>query len=354
MPESCQHLTTGKNDKVVNDGVPRTIGPGLPRRALLLSSLAAVVAGNSSCSTDRARGQMSLNPDRTWGAFLPPVTSTGHLPFTSIERLASLAGAKPHFVQLFAATEDSLPVGTLDLILGSGATPILTLEPWRPDKGHIQSEYALSTIANGRHDLVLSRWATELAAWPHRILLRFAQEMNGSWYPWSIGVNNNTAAEYRAAWSRMHSIVSDRAPQVRFVWAPNAITAGTRDFTDCYPGDDVVDYLGLDGYNWGQSPGHHWQSADKLFSRSLSALQLLSPGRPILITEVGCVEGARPDMKAHWIEDFFRVIERHPDVLGFLWFQMDKERDWRFNSMPASIMSFRDELARWLSGSRSR
>jgi hypothetical protein len=25
-------------------------------------------------------------------------------------------------------------------------------------------------------------------------------EFNGSWYPWSIGVNGNTAADYVAAW----------------------------------------------------------------------------------------------------------------------------------------------------------
>ncbi len=49
--------------------------------------------------------------------------------------------------------------------------------------------------------------------------------MNGNWYPWSVGVNQNTAEQYRAAWTRMHSIVSEQAPHVRFVWAPpNAIT----------------------------------------------------------------------------------------------------------------------------------
>ncbi|TYQ10697.1 UNVERIFIED_ORG: Beta-mannanase [Gordonia westfalica J30] len=176
--------------------------------------------------------------------------------------------------------------------------------------------------------------------------------MNGTWYPWSIGVNGNTATDYRAAWSRVHSIISHEAPEVRFVWAPNAMTEGTGDFTDCYPGDDVVDYLGLDGYNWGQSSGHQWQSAQMLFSESLDALNRVSPDRPVIITEVGCADGGTPNLKAQWIADFFSVIESHPAVSSFVWFQMDKERDWRFNSTPASTKSFRDGLTDWINGGR--
>jgi len=229
----------------------------------------------------------------------------------------------------------------------------LTLEPWQPNKGLDQPAHSLAEIAAGQLDSDLTRWATQLAAWPHPVFLRFAQEMNGTWYPWSIGANGNTASGYRAAWSRMHSIISEQAPNVRFLWAPNAITEGTRDFADCYPGDGVVDYLGLDGYNWGSVPGHQWQSPDKLFSESLDKLGRISPGRPILITEVGCADGVTPSLKAQWIADFFRVIENHPDVLSFVWFQMDKERDWRFNSTPASTAAFRDGLARWISYGRA-
>ncbi|WP_191834979.1 glycoside hydrolase family 26 protein [Gordonia ajococcus] len=332
--------------------MPSELGARLPRRAFLMATMAAAIAGAASCSADHNGEQEPLESSRSWGAFVPGVAGTSRSTFASIERLATLAGSKPSFVHLFAATQDLLPVAALDLVRGSGSTPILSLEPWRPDAGRNQPGYSLAAISTGQHDSDLSRWATQLAAWPHPLLLRFAQEMNGTWYPWSVGVNTNTAADYRKAWSRMHSIVSSEAPHVRFVWAPNAITEGTRDFTDCYPGDGVVDYLGLDGYNWGQSPGHQWQSADKLFSNSLKALSRISPGRPILVTEVGSADGATPNLKAQWIADFFRVIENHPDVLGFLWFQMDKERDWRFNSTLASTKSFRDELAQWMSSGR--
>ncbi|WP_244971852.1 glycoside hydrolase family 26 protein [Gordonia rubripertincta] len=331
-----------------DDGMLSTPETGLPRRPLLAAALAAAISAMTSCGTGHDEQRKLLASDRMWGVFLPTSTRASPTAVNAIDRLASLAGTKPHFVHIFAAMTDSLPVESLDGVNGVGATPILTLEPWRPFDGRVQPAYSLASIAAGRHDSDLSRWATQLAAWPHPVLLRFAQEMNGTWYPWSVGVNGNTAADYRSAWTRMYSIVSEQAPQVRFVWAPNAVTEGTRDFTDCYPGDDVVDYLGLDGYNWGKSPGHLWQSPEKLFSASLEALRKLSPNRPTLITEVGCADGATPNLKAEWIADFFRVIERAPSVLGFVWFQMDKERDWRFNSTPASTRSFRDGLAKWM------
>ncbi|WP_249145105.1 glycoside hydrolase family 26 protein [Gordonia sp. SCSIO 19800] len=265
-----------------------------------------------------------------------------------IDQLTALTGAKPDYLHVYASLRDSLPVQTLDAVREQQIAPMLTLEPWRPGGGTVQPEYSLAALVEGRHDADLTRWADQLGSWGHHILLRFAQEMNGPWYPWSIGVGRNTESEYRAAWSRMHRIVREMAPNVRFVWAPNAITEGTSDFGGCYPGADEVDYLGLDGYNFGASPGHTWQSADKLFSRSIAELERLDPLLPILVTEVGCAEGETPESKAAWIRDFFAVMENSQRIEGFLWFQMDKECDWRFNSTPTSTQAFRDGLAGWI------
>ncbi|WP_280985333.1 glycoside hydrolase family 26 protein [Gordonia namibiensis] len=286
-----------------------------------------------------------------WGAFLPGIASGSAQ--TSLGRLEELANFRPNILTLYASTKDSLSTSGISGVHGAQAVPLITLEPWRPAEGNVQREFTLSSIGSGQHDADLERWALQLAAWERPALLRFAQEMNGTWYPWSIGVGGNTPQQYRDAWSRMHAIIADKAPNVRFVWAPNTITEGTRDFVDCYPGDDVVDYLGLDGYNWGQSPGHQWQSVDKLFLKSLDVLGQVSTRRPILITEVGCADGATPDLKAKWITDFFDLIEDRANVAGFLWFQMDKERDWRFNSTPASTRSFRAGLARWMGGAQT-
>ncbi len=105
--------------------------------------------------------------------------------------------------------------------------------------------------------------------------------------------------------------------------------------------------LGLDGYNWGEAPGHHWQPAADLFVPSLETLRALDATHPILLTEVGCADGLTAQDKASWIRDFFSIVDNQSRVEGFVWFQMDKERDWRFNSTTASTAAFRAGVAGW-------
>ncbi|MGK2321274.1 glycoside hydrolase family 26 protein [Gordonia rhizosphera] len=211
-----------------------------------------------------------------------------------IEQLATLAGAPPRYLHRFAAIGDSVPIADLDTIADYGATPLLTLEPWTAGLGVDQPRYALARIAAGDFDADLTRWGTELMSWHKPVLLRWAQEMNGTWYPWSIGVNGNTAADYRAAWTRMRSVIlSAGATNLEFVWAPNVLTLGTSGFNAAYPGPDQVDHLGLDGYNWGDVPGHRWQSASELFVGSISGGGL-GVGRQRLI-----VTGLSEDLCRH-------------------------------------------------------
>ncbi len=167
-------------------------------------------------------------------------------------------------------------------------------------------------------------------------------EMNGTWYPWAVGVNGNTAADYRAAWIHTHDLMrAEGADLVRFVWAPMTAIPGISDFESAYPGDDYVDEIGVDGYNWGDDGTHGWASPDYLFTASLARLRALAPSKPILIAEVGSADSPDPARKAAWISEFVTVATTEPGVDGFIWFQANKERDWRFNSNPHAANAFR-------------
>lgn len=320
-------------------------------RFLALGSMAmgGVAMGGTACSTRSSdSGTSDDDPSQTghhvtWGAFIPQVLPTPGSANDPIEQLSKLAGSQPRYLQRFAAIDAQLPTAELDAIVASGATPMLTLEPWLPGRGINQPTYSLARIAAGAIDAQLHRWATALGGWGTPILLRFAQEMNGNWYPWAVGVNGNTAEHYRAAWARMHSIIGG-ASNVSFVWSPNVITIGTTDFGPMFPGADVVDHLGLDGYNFGNTTGHHWQPARELFADSLTRLAGLTPDLPLLITEAASADGDTASAKADWIRDFFALIADEPRLQAFCWFQMDKERDWRFNSTPQSAAAFRAGL----------
>ena len=320
------------------------------RRTALRTAIALAGAGLASAgcaSADQpSTSRLESSPNRSpWGAFIPTVVAQSESARPPIAGLTALAGAAPKYLHIFRAIGDAVPVNELDAIIAAGATPLLTLEPWLPDAGVAQPQYALARVAAGAFDADLARWGSDLASWGHPLLLRWAQEMNGDWYPWAVGVNGNSASDYRAAWARMRAAI-EPSDRLRLVWAPNTVTLGTSSFAHCYPGDDAVDVLGIDGYNWGDLPGHHWQGAAELFTPGLHALNELGGRQPILITEVASAEGATAQDKAQWISDFFGVVANNSRVAGFVWFQIDKERDWRFNSTPQSAAAFRAGLQR--------
>src|SRR5688572_6499836 len=78
--------------------------------------------------------------------------------------------------------------------------------------------------------------------------------MNAPWFPWAMGKVGNTPEGFRAAWRHVVTLVRGIAPEVRFLWAPNAPCGkGCVDFAALYPGDDVVDLVGFDAYAWDTS-----------------------------------------------------------------------------------------------------
>ena len=225
-----------------------------------------------------------------------------------------------------------------------GMMPMLSWEPWEPaggDRGvrEHQPRFALSTILVGDHDEYIDEWAHGLAEWGHPVMMRFAHEMNGTWYPWAEGRNGNREGEYRAAWRYVHDrFAAAGAVNVQWVWSPNITFAGAPPLERFYPGDDYVDLLGVVGYF-----GHlraeptSYPSFEDLFGATLAELRALSD-KSIVITETGATEWG--GFKPAWIDGFFDGLERHPEVIGFIWFEIDKETDWRIVSSPAATAAF--------------
>ncbi len=178
------------------------------------------------------------------------------------------------------------------------------------------------------------------------LVIRFAHEMNGTWYPWAQGVNGNGAGDYAAAWRRVVSVFrAQRVMNVQWFWSPNVPFEGSTPLAGLYPGDDVVDRVGLDGYNWGTSQSwSRWQSAAEVFGPGLAQVRALST-RPFFIGEIGSAEDGGD--KAAWIRDLWSWLDSVPEVRGLTWFHLQKEADWRIWSSQASLDAFRDGYARF-------
>ena len=101
---------------------------------------------------------------------------------------------------------------------------------------------------------------------------------------------------------------------------------------ELFPGAGEVDWVAVDGYNWGSVRDWGWQSFADIFAPTLRGLRALAPGRPVMIAETASAPGPR---RAAWVTDTLRSA--HADGVGaVVWFEFDKETDWRLAGDPAS------------------
>jgi hypothetical protein len=178
------------------------------------------------------------------------------------------------------------------------------------------------------------------------VLIRFGHEMNGNWYGWS---GNPTA--YVEAWRHVVSVFRQvGASNVKWVWSPN-VDNGSYPFAAYFPGDSWVDYVGLDGYNWGTAGigVNKWQSLAQVFTSSYEQITQLS-SKPVMITEMSSSEAGGD--KASWITTgFLHTIPEHfPRVTAVIWFDRNQEEDWRIASSSASLEAYRQVVSSSLYG----
>jgi hypothetical protein len=237
---------------------------------------------------------------------------------------ASHAGAQPAIVNWFqqwGSGENRFRADWVHEVAASGAIPMITWEPWaKPDNSYTdptQSSYRLEAIIAGEFDEYIRAWAAAAAAHQGPILLRFMHEFNGNWYPWSIGQQDQTPAQFVAAWRYVHGIfVAAGATNVSWIWS---IVADYEDPLPAYPGDDVVDWVGGTSLNFDEPWYNGWH--DFGFYTEELYPQLLAYHKPIMYSELGTdhLDGDAGE----WIGDMFDTIEQtQPEVRAVVLFDM--------------------------------
>jgi hypothetical protein len=245
-----------------------------------------------------------------------------------IERYARLLGRQPRIVSLYKQW-DTKPIvaAELEAVWNHGAAPMITWEPF----SYHGRRYPLKAIAAGRYDRYVRAAGRAAARWGRPLLLRFAHEMNGDWYPW-----RGSPRRYKRAWRHVVRIFrAQGADNVQWVWSPYTNQGGKMSFGGYFPGDRWVDWVGLDGFNWGY--GGSYFSFRRIFGRSYRALTRLS-SRPVMIAETGADQEGKP----RWIRSALRTVLRMPRVRALVWFDSPVNGvDLRFSSSRSARRAFR-------------
>jgi hypothetical protein len=298
---------------------------GLARLACLVGIAALAVPGQA-CGREIALG--AYIPGATWHPRM-------------IDRYGRQVGRRPVIVSSYKPWTGS-PFVRRELrnVWGRGSVPMITWEPWSWSG---RRRFPLRAIAAGRYDGYVRRAARAAAGWGRPLLLRFAHEMNGNWYPWGRGYGSS-AALYKRAWRHLVRIFRGAgASNVTWVWTPNVDNHGKYPFRGFYPGDAWVDWVGLDGFNWGKEG--EWTSFRQVFGHSYGVLTQISR-RPVLIAETGSTQ--RGGSKPRWVSRALRrEIPSLRRVRAIVWF------DERFNGIDTRVDSSRAALRAFRAAARS-
>jgi hypothetical protein len=120
-------------------------------------------------------------------------------------------------------------------------------------------------------------------------IIRLAHEANGDWYPDSVGSSTSDYQAWVQFWrNTVLAMKSVPGAHFKFDWSVNANYRNIP-LDQWYPGDDVVDYIGIDAYDSGiTSQLNRWAT---IFSRPLGVSTVLQfaklHGKPLSIPEWG-------------------------------------------------------------------
>lgn len=160
---------------------------------------------------------------------------------------------------------------------------LITIEPWSWAKNRrIRPDDLYANIMNGNYNGTIDKICGIVSGYKSATTIRWAQEMEDhigrfTWQYWTADEYKKT---YRAFVTRCRAV----APNATFMWSPE----GAENLVDYYPGDDVVDLVGLSVFGF--------QPFDRgEVGRDQTFLDILTPkydhavklGKPIWIAELG-------------------------------------------------------------------
>jgi Glycosyl hydrolase family 26 len=296
------------------------------------------------------------------------------------------------------ATDRTNVLAAGEQVRANGGALLLTLEP------HDGLDAVTSAVAKDLAGLLAAINGTGVP-----VLVRFAHEMNGSWYAWG-----QQPDAYVAAFRRVADAVHAMAPGSAMMWAPNygggypfpsgpskaqsgtaehdqldtdrdgSVTMADDPYAPYYPGDDAVDWVGMSLYHWGATypwgenevpePGkfaaqltgtYTGAGGDDTAAPDFYDVYAVQHGKPLAIPETaalavpgaGLTDDAELAIKQAWWRQVFaaETAERFPQLRMVNWFEWDKQETevggrvrWGVVGEPQTRDAFVADLPSWV------
>jgi len=270
--------------------------------------------------------------------------------FESVERLTIFTEwtGKKQTVDVFFTNwcEGSLPTVFDSILVHMWTNQSVPLITWQMENCDGSGPAGITKLVNQNvYDSYINEFSDRLKKWlsgndgiygtndDRRAYLRLAHEMNGNWYPWS---KNATPSDYIRAWQHVYKIFSSKnidSTRLQWIWCVNNADVGEYKAEEYWVGEEYVDWIGIDGYNFGASQTwSSWVWPQQVFDTMIARVRKLSLNKPLSINEYGCTSMITPGisnvaMKTEWLNRFCNYIDVN-SVKMASYFNIEKETDW--------------------------
>ena len=252
----------------------------------------------------------------------------------------------------------------------AGQVPVVQIRPWSSKKrfNGQDSLYQLQKVIDGNFDQELRAYAKSVRDFGKPVMLSFAPEANGNWYPWSgiyAGADTTTGygdpvladgpERYRDAHRHFINIFrQEKVENVTWVFHISSTSNPKESWNDIasyYPGNEYIDWLAVSVYS-AQVPGDLWDDFTEGLDAPYNALTALSDSKPIAVLEYGTIEDSdAPHRKADWMTAALTSIKEgwYPRVKALTYWH---ESSWlafgnnnlRVDSSQSALHTYRSEI----------
>ena len=249
--------------------------------------------------------------------------------YWQVSDFAHSIGEWPSIIDYYSKWGQSFAVGFARESASHGGEILVQIDPYG---------VSLASIAAGRDDTYLGSYASAVSQFGMQVIISFAQEMNGNWYPWGTG--HTAPATYIAAWRHIVDLFrSEGTSNVTWLWDVNCAFPHSSSVSEWWPGAAYVTWVGLDCYY-----AHPSDSFESIFGPILTSVRTVT-SKPALIAETAVGPNVN---SAEQVKGLFAGVQAS-HLLGFVWFDQaqyggDYHQNWRLEDDPPALGAYGDAV----------
>ncbi len=264
-----------------------------PIQLLVIAGLIASILASAGPAQARIDGGV------LFGAAVGPSRRSG------LVETEALLGRQLDLVRVFESWDGHSPKAYWSDVTNGDRTMLISVRAKRQNGSRVNWRQIADAQPGSQLHNEMVAWAKSLRDLDGDIWFTFQHEPEIT-----ENLNNGNSADFKAAWRKFASIMRNNGANVKFTWIMSSWsyqvnTSDRRSAGKWYPGDDVVDYIGADPYNWSNC-----RENAPIVNRSLEETAeafrqfgLAHPDKGLVLGEWASTDYRNQGTKAGWIND---------------------------------------------------